>query len=470
MKHQAREASLDRGLRALFSPVHAASLAAFRILFGLLMCVGLVRFMLLGWIEEVFVEPTFFFKFPGFEWTVVWDPPWLYAHFVVTAIAALFVALGLFYRVAALVFFVGFTYIQLLDVTTYLNHYYLVVLLSGLMVVLPLHRFGSLDALRNPRLRQDTLPAWMLYLLRFQVGVVYLYASLAKFHPDWLLHAQPLGIWMASRPEIPIIGPVLSVPITAYAMSWAGFLYDLTIPFALLWRRTRAIAYGAVLVFHFFTWVLFDIGMFPFIMVIATMVFFDPKWPLRFLSRLTPSAPGHPSVIAESPLRRRILAGALATYCIVQLVVPARHWFHPGDVLWNERGMRFAWKVMVREKNGSLTYHVRHKHSGRTWQVNPLDYLEWRQYSDISGQPDLIVQLGKHIAYDFERKNRGPVEVRVESWVSLNGRKPALLIDPDVDLRTIETHAEPATWIRPVPEGPPLAVKGPGLAELFRQR
>ena len=455
------------GIDALFRPVPAAGLAAFRILFGLVMCVGLTRFAVHGWIEAVFVEPTFFFKYEGFEWTVVWDRPWLYVHFLVTAAAALLVAVGLFYRVAAAVFFLGFTYVQLLDVTTYLNHYYLVVLLSAWMVALPLHRCWSLDAHRRPELRQDVLPAWTLYLLRFQVGVVYVYASLAKFHPDWLIHAQPLGIWMAARTEIPIIGPVLSIPLTAYVMSWAGFLYDLSIPFALLWRRTRAVAYGAVLVFHFFTWVLFDIGMFPFIMVVATTVFFDPQWPLR--RRTQPAGISAPP-LAPRPAHRHLLVGVLAVYCAVQVMLPARHWFHPGDVLWNEVGMRFAWKVLVREKNGSLTYHVRQTRSGRTWQVNPLEYLDHRQYSDMSGQPDLIVQLGKHIADDFEQRKLGPVEVRVESWVSLNGRSPALLLNPEIDLRTIGPNSDPTTWIQPSPEGPPLPVKGPGFAGLFRRR
>lgn len=468
MLHRAPGSTRGADFDALFRPVPAAGLAAFRTLFGLVMCVGLARFTMLGWVEEVFVRPTYFFKYDGFDWTVVWDRPWLYAHFIATAGAALFVAIGLFYRVAAAVFFLGFTYIQLLDVTTYLNHYYLVVLLSAWMVVLPLHRGWSVDALRRPELRQDVLPAWALYLLRFQVGVVYVYASLAKLHPDWLLHAQPLGIWLAARTETPIVGPLLALPITAYVMSWAGFLYDLSIPFALLWHRTRAAAYGAVLAFHFFTWVFFDIGMFPFIMVAATTVFFDPQWPVRLLRR--PASPVSGAGLRPvTPVRRRLVAGILAGYCAVQIAVPARHWLYPGDVLWNELGMRFAWKVLVREKNGSLTYHVRQRASGRTWQVNPLEYLDWRQYSDMSGQPDLIVQLGKHIAHDFERRKLGPVAVRVESWVSLNGRRPALLIDPTVDLTTIGPNVDPSTWIRPSPEGPPLPAKGPGLTGLFRR-
>ena len=123
----------------LFRPLDSAALAVFRVLFGAMMAYSLVRFAAQGWIELVLVKPTFFFKYDVFPWTVVWDRPWLYLHFAVTAVAALFVAAGLWYRAAIVVFFLGFTYLQLLDVTLYLNHYYLVVLLSGLMVFVPLN-------------------------------------------------------------------------------------------------------------------------------------------------------------------------------------------------------------------------------------------------------------------------------------------------------------------------------------------
>ena len=74
----------------------------------------------------------------------------------------------------------------------------------------------------------------------------------------------------------------------------------------------------------------------------------------------------------------------------------------------------------------------------------------------MSGQPDLIVQLGQHIAWDFRRKGFGDVEVRVDAIVSLNGRRPARLIDPNVDLSRIQPGWQPATWIEPMPDEPPI--------------
>lgn len=452
--------------RRLARPVDGASLAAFRFLLGAVMFGGLVRYVANGWIEIVFVEPTFFFRYPGFEWVFVPGPTGLYLLFGLAAASALAVALGAFHRVAIVTFLLSFTYIQLMDVTNYLNHYYLVVLFALLMSFMPLDRALSVRTWLRPSDARATVPAWMPYLLRFQVGVVYLHAALAKVGVDWLAYGQPLNIWMSARNELPIIGPWIELPAVALFMSWAGFLYDLSIVPLLLWKRTRPFAYGAVLVFHFFTWVFFDIGMFPFIMTAATTLFFEPDWPRRLLARLGgalgrrsgPEGWGSASPafapLAASGRFHPVIGGVLVSYCLFQALFPLRHLIYEGDVLWNERGMRYAWKVMVREKNGSVAYRVTDPASGRTWQVSPHAYLDWRQANEMAAQPDLILQLAHHVAQDFERRGVPHVEVRVDSWVSLNGRPAARMIAPDVDLLEVDPRA--GDWILPPPDGPPV--------------
>lgn len=446
--------------RRLERPVDLAGLAAFRLLFGAVMFVGLVRYVLNGWIEIVFVEPTFFFKYPGFEWVRVFDPLGLYALFAVCAAAALLVAVGAFHRAAVITFLLSFTYIQLMDVTNYLNHYYLVVLFAFLMCFMPLDRALSVRTWRDPSSARATVPAWMLYVLRLQIAVVYVHAAFAKVGADWLVHGQPLNIWMSARSELPLIGGWLDLPQVALLMSWAGFLYDLSIVPLLLWKRTRPFAYAAVLVFHFFTWVFFDIGMFPFIMTAATTLFFEPDWPrglariLRLGGRAEPPAHATPPPSASPRRLPSWAVGALAVYCGFQVLFPLRHWLYEGDVLWNERGMRYAWKVMVREKNGSVTYRVTDPESGRTWRVRPHHYLDWRQANEMASQPDLIHQLAHHVAHDFAQRGVPNVEVRVDSLVSLNGRPPARMIDPNVNLLRVNPRS--GAWILSAPTEPPV--------------
>ncbi|MCI0573659.1 MAG: HTTM domain-containing protein [Myxococcaceae bacterium] len=443
----------------LLAPRDIAALAAFRVAFGLLITTSAVRFLAYGWVDVFFTRPRFHFTYWGFGWVPALPAPWMHAVFVLLAVLGLCVAAGLFYRPAVALLALVFTYVQLVDVTSYLNHYYLVSLLAGLMVFIPAHRAFSVDAWRRPALRSQTLPAWCTFLLRFQVGVVYVFAGLAKLTTDWLLHAQPLNIWLSARTSLPVVGPLLEERWVAYSAAWAGFLFDTTIVAFLLARRTRPFAYAAVLGFHAATAALFPIGMFPVIMVTGALVFFSPSWPRRLLPRR--DSPHSLQPLPSPPIGARAwLALTAATlYAVIQLAVPLRSHLYDGNVLWHEQGMRFSWRVMAREKNGSVTFVVRELRTGREHHVPPGRYLTRLQEREMSSQPDLILQLAHHIAREYEQKGRGPVEVRADAQVSLNGRPAAPLVDPRVDLVRVEDGLTRKDWILPAPETPPLHLR-----------
>ncbi len=442
----------------LAAPIDALGLSAFRIAYGLLVFVSTVRFAANGWIDRFFVAPRFHFTYWGLGFVEPLSREGMIAVFVALAVAAACVALGLFYRVAIVLTVVLFAYVELIDVSLYLNHYYLVTLLGVLLCFMPAHAMLSIDARRDARIARTTVPAWTLYLLRFQVGCVYFFAGLAKLNTDWLLHAQPLSIWLAARTDMPLIGPLFREPWVAFAMSWGGFLYDTSIAFFLGWRRTRAVAFLAVIGFHTMVGALFPIGMFPFIMVVAATVFFDPSW----LRRFVPAAAVAP--VPRPPVGRGGMA-LIALYASVQLAMPLRALAYGGNVAWHEQGMRWAWRVMVREKNGAVTFRVRF--DGRERHVYPCEYLNQDQEREMSSQPDLVLALAHHIADDFRargaRKARpgrpspeSEVEVRVDALVSLNGRPPARMIDPTIDLARVPDGVAPARWILPAPTEQPL--------------
>ena len=448
---------------ALFRPVDAAWLAALRIVFGCVLGASMLRFIAYGWIDRFFVAPRFHFKYWGFGWIEPLSGPHMNLLFWALAGLAFMIAIGCCFRVCALLFAIGLSYVQLIDVTTYLNHYYLAALLAWLLSVSPAHRMWSVDAwLRGPRLHSEHVPAWVLYLARFQVGVVYTFAGLAKLQSDWLLHAQPLRIWLGASTDLPWIGPTFTWPWVPLAMSWAGFLFDTTIVWWLAWSRTRVWAYAAVIGFHVLTRVLFPIGMFPLIMVAAALVFFSPDWPRRWLARIAAKLgrPARqpalaPQAIVRVRTRDRVWVALAAGYCLVQLALPLRHLPYGGNVMWHEQGMRFSWRVMLRAKGGSTTFIVRDRSSGRTFHVSPRQYLSDMQESEMSSQPDLILQLAHHIRADYERRGFGPLEVHVDSRASLNGRRSAPLIDPAVDLTTIRDGLAQASWVLPAPSQPP---------------
>lgn len=452
-----------RLLRWLTAPRDIAALAVYRMLIGGLMCVGALRFMSNGWIERLYVQPDFHFKYWGFEWVQVPGETGLYLLFSGIALAAFMIAIGAFYRVAVIGFWCLFTYAELMDVVTYLNHYYFISLLTLILCFLSPHRAWSVDAWLRPTLRVSTLPAWQTYWLRFQVGLLYFYAGWAKFEPDWLLHAQPLNIWLPPHSGLPLIGPLLELTWTHFAFSWFAFLFDTTIIGFMLWRKARPYAFIVILVFHFFTHLFFNIGLFPFIMVFSVLIFFDADWPRKLLARLHfPSVsispafiPKAATVIRWQPLSA-VFAAIVMTFCAFQFLMPLRQWAYPGTVLWHEQGMRFSWRVMLREKSGSLEYRVTMA-DGKQTIVSPYEYLTEHQYREISGQPDMILQLAHHIRDDYAARGFGAIKIYSDSLVSLNGRLARPMIDPHIDLAQIEDGLALAKWILPAPdELPPL--------------
>lgn len=433
-------------LQTLNQPVDGASLAAYRILFGLMMAVSVLRYAWMGWIERSFIEPEIFLKYWGFEWVPVPGPAGVYILFGVLFLSSILITIGAWGRWPRGIFLVSFAWVELMDASNYLNHYYLVTLLGVLNLFLPLNQVWSFDAWRGAA-RHDQVPLWSVWILRFQFCVVYFFAGLAKLTSDWLLHAQPISLWLSPNTDWPLLGPLFELNLVHYAMAWAGFLYDSLIWIFLLWAPSRPFAYGLVLLFHGMTHLLFPIGLFPFLMTLGTLIFFSPSWPRNFLQqapRLRPQEP-LPSMASQGGLL------VLGLYVLIQLALPLRsHVLYDNQVLWSEEGMRWSWRVMAREKNGAVDFRVREQETGREWLIPAASVLRLHQELEMSGQPELILQVAHHLADEFAAKGQR-VQVFAEAWVSLNGRTPALMIDPKVDLTQEVDSWKPKAWILPAP-------------------
>lgn len=440
--------------RQLFKGVASESLAVYRILFGGLMAVGTLRYWAMGWIERSFIEPQFFFKYWGFSWVPTPSPEVIYLLFALLFISSTFIALGLFTRIAGLVFFVLFSWVELMDASNYLNHYYLVSILAFINLFLPLGKRWSLDVLLKRTSELTEIPAWCIYVLRTQLSIVYFYAGLAKATGDWLFHAQPMNIWMTANIDLPFIGPLFGYEWAHFGAAWAGFLYDLLIWIFLWIPRTRKFAYVVVIVFHTTTHLMFPIGLFPFIMTLCTLIFFAPDWPSRvwFWFRRAPHSRMKISSVPQVTPDGKIFV--LATFLVFQLLFPLRWLFYPNHILWSEEGGRWAWKVMTREKNGDVEFKVIDKITNETFTVYPSQYLHKHQELEMSGQPDLVLQLAHKIGAEFKKEGR-EVAVFASAWVSLNGRPSRQWLDSQVDLMSVTDDWSSKNWVLPFPQDPP---------------
>jgi hypothetical protein len=431
-----------------------AGLGAFRMLFGALLCFSVVRFWVYGWIDELYIRPAFHFTYFGFDWVRPWPGPGMYVHFALMGLAAACLCIGAASRLSAFTFFLTFTYAELIEKASYLNHYYFVSLATLLLATMPCGAELSLDAWLRRRRGQQPLVAraWCYGLLRAQLAAVYFFAGFAKLNPDWLLAAEPLGTWLALHADTPLIGPWLASRQAAYLASYAGAAFDLSIPFWLSWRRSRRWAYAIGVVFHVAVWLLFPIGVFSWVMIVSTTLFFDPRWPRRWLPRRLATPPNGVPGASASP-STRLGSGSLAAagaYLIVQLLLPLRYVLYPGDVNWHEQGFRFAWRVMLVEKAGQVEFTVLADANDRRYVVYPRDLLTPLQYKMMSTQPDMIQQFARHLQQTFEAQGHERVRVYAEAWASLNGRPRQRLIDPSVDLASQPWSPWPKRWIVPL--------------------
>jgi vitamin K-dependent gamma-carboxylase len=236
----------------------------------------------------------------------------------------------------------------------------------------------------------------------------------------------------------------------------------LSIVFFLLWGRSRRIAYLLVIFFHLMTWVLFNIGMFPWVMVVAATVFFSPNWPRQFLLRLCrwgrfkniQISEWIPAAAAASGNCGRVLPFrtpppllfALGVYAAVQLALPSRSFFFRNPPAWSCTGFNCAWRVMIVEKTGYVEFNAFDPASDRRWKIPVEDYLTPRQEALMAQDPDLIRAMARHLAADLKLHGFKQIQIRADAFATLNGRPSQRMIDPKVDLAA----RVPNGWILPM--------------------
>ncbi len=432
----------------LQTPEDGAGLAVFRVLFGLAMARDAGHYISNGWAWAHYTQSEFLFKYYGFEWVQPLSDLGMLAVYVGMVVAGLAIAAGAFYRVAITYFFLAHTYAFLLSATHYLNHAYLINLVAFLLIWMPANRCFSVDAWRIERLRERATPKWCRFTLQAQIAIVYVFAAIAKLNPDWL-NGVPIAQWLGYSAEhnpwaADVIASAEAVPLVMYG----GILFDLLIVPALLWRRTRALAFLLSIGFHMSNAMLFDIGIFPWMMLAATTLFFAEDWP-RKVPGLRRLFDDWPPVSTPTLARIGLLWVPVSLWLAVQIAMPLRHHFYPGDVAWTEEGHQFSWRMKLRSKRGRVSFRVRDPETGDEWRVYPERMISPRQAREMGGRPDLIIQLAHHLAEVESERVGHRVEVRTDAFTSLNYRPLQRFIDRDVDLAATKMSLRHYDWILP---------------------
>ncbi|MEL6276311.1 MAG: HTTM domain-containing protein, partial [Bacteroidota bacterium] len=463
----------------LFEPIPNATLVWLRVAIGLLGGGDILgNGIYYHWYKQEF--DGFTFRYYAFEWVHPLPEPFFSLFFIVGFLLGLAVAVGWRFRLTAPLFALCFTYVFLLEKAHYLNHAYLFCWLAWLLAFTPAWREWSLDVYKNPPLWSPVAPRWSVVLFASMMGIVYFFGGIAKLNADWLLHASPLHMWIKSRSDTPIIGPLLALKPTAYFMAWGGFLLDTFIVLFLLHKRLRWWALAAAVFFHATNHIIFQIGIFPYLSLVLTSLFFEPDWPKKFVQWLgsyfrfvkkwqvawqervrtsagarleASSQTGEISYSGHSPFRgtttnadafvianaitKKWLVPSLVVLFSIHISLPLRHHLFASNVAWSEEGHRYSWRMMLRSKRGYGSFRVVNQTTGETSVIRPGEYLNRKQARKLYTHPDMILQYAHHLADECEREGN-TCAVYADIQVRLNNGKYGPYIDPEVDLSQIE--------------------------------
>ena len=420
-------------MKKLFQPIDNAPLIIFRIFFGFLLAAETFGAILTGWVKNNFIDPKFTFSHIGMEWLQPLPGYGMYFYFATMGILGILVMIGWKYRWTLSAFTLLWTISYWMQKTSYNNHYYMLILVCLIMIFLPANKYASIDAKKNPEIKSLSMPKWCSWVMILQIAIVYFFATVSKFYPDWLDGTFTKNL-LANKSPYPFIQEIFNQKWFYLFIAYSGIAFDMLIVPMLLWKRTRTIAFIASLIFHLFNAVTLQIGIFPFFALSFAVFFYPPEKIRQLFFKKKPELDLEKEPVYES---KSVLLYFFLPYFIIQIILPVRHWFIKGDVLWTEEGHRLSWRMMLRSRSGYTNFRIYNKKTNQRIFYDFHAELTPKQLNMISEKPDAIWQLAQRIKKDYAQKGID-ISIFADSNVSIN-RKPYLkLINPDVDLAQAE--------------------------------
>jgi uncharacterized membrane protein YphA (DoxX/SURF4 family) len=434
------------------------------------------------------------FPYAGFQWLPMLPPHGIYVVVGLMALAGVTMALGLCHRLSAAMVFLTWGYLYAVESTrTYwMSYYYLELLVTFLLIWMPAARRYSVDAwLGRKRNLPVTVPYWTIFLLRGQLLITYFYAGVAKINSDWLGQLEPVRYYLSkaramtdfapylSPAHLDLLKRVLMSDTLAYLISYVGVMFDLSVGFLLLFRRTRIFGIVLMLIFHATNhFILFDdIEWFPLVGMATALIFLDPDWPERlwkWLRRprfakpdwgwfaaggvLFPVVgaalgwklkPDRPLAGIKEPIRpSRFAAPLVSIWLVWQVLIPIRHYFIAGDSRFTWEGLSFSWRLkaeVYRSTPLTLTVEDPAIISGSEAGSARIDWANWHgdrviyrtltpDQIDWPHLPEIMVLLeqetGERIIYNpfsgvATCRTEAEAKDRVNQiWLDLYGRLP----------------------------------------------
>uniref|UniRef100_A0A1B0CNL9 Vitamin K-dependent gamma-carboxylase n=1 Tax=Lutzomyia longipalpis TaxID=7200 RepID=A0A1B0CNL9_LUTLO len=451
--------SFESITKVLHTPVDGASLGVGRMLFGLMMMIDIPEERSGGDLDLRWGNPRDC-RFPLFTFLAPLSLPWMGIIYGIMWFGALGICIGYRFRASCLMFCLPYWYIFFLDKSSWNNHSYLYGLLSILFFFTSANKFCAFDAKMATNNYRDTeVPFWNYFLLKFQFFILYFVAGLKKFSIEWLsgYAMTNLGYHWIFAPFRIILGAGMTDLLIIH---WFGFLFDLTIAFFLIWRRTRPVASLVAAAFHLMNSRLFTIGMFPWVCLVEMPLFYTFDWPRRIFrkdTKNTSQAPKDREVAkstSKSTSQQRLTTTWIILYMALQFFLPYSHFITKGYNNWTEGLYGYSWDMMVHSWDTVLiSIKVVDKKNNHTLYVEPYAFSEtdrWTKHADMALQyaecvhRNLVEGVAEAKTTEIDPQH---VAIFFDIWCSMNKR----FFDPRTDLlRAHWSPFEQTTWVLPL--------------------
>lgn len=419
----------------------------FRISFGLVLFFQSWHFFSIDFIQLDVLDPVLHFSYPYLSFIQPLDPYSMYGFLIVMFISSIMMIIGVKSRLFTALYFFVFTYLFLIDKGYYNNHYYLISLLLLIMMVVKSDtRFSLLPTKQRMNFK------WEEFLLIFLFSLVLIFAGLNKLNPWWLVHHEPVhhileakAIWTATS--------FWRSPFIEYIMVWGGMFFDLFIVPLLLWNRTRTYAVIAFLFFNGMNYIVFssigEIGIFPLLMLSSLILFFPSTSIQHALAKYSKSTP-----IEATKVEMKfsfVFKVLFILFISVQLVLPLRHHFFPGNADYTGEGQRFSWRMKSMYKDFSITFILKDEERNISASLDPRTVLTEKQYTNLAYYPELIIPVMQNLRIAAINKGVKEPMIYVVYKVGFMGLPLQYIVDPKMELTKVKySPFQHSSWILPL--------------------
>ena len=447
----------------LFRKIDNSQLSIFRILFGLLVVAECWGAIFTGWVSDNFVDPKLTFSFIGFEWMNNLLGPNMIYYYGIMGFLGILIMIGGMYRFSIILFAIMWSLSYWMQKTSYNNHYYLFMLVSWMMTIMPAHHFFSIDSLLFPKLKRLTCKNWVRVLFIAQLLIVYTFAALQKLYPDWFngaflnLHFVKYADILNHKYQLEGLAKIIGSIEFSQVIAWLGFFFDLLIVPAMLSSKTRSFALKCAIFFHLFNSITFGIGIFPFFSLAMMIFFYDPTKVQEVFFKKKSLMLDRNDEDGLITGRRIAFSYLMMLYLVWQVYLPVRHLLIPGNVFWTEEGHRLSWRMMLRSRTADAKVFVsipdkKGKYGPRE-EVRLNQYLTTKQETKFGVSADVIWQFAQFIKADYEKRGIKEVKVFVDSKVSINQSGYYQYTNPDVNLANVKwSYFGHQNWLKNKPK------------------